>query len=822
MDPSHILVVEDSMTQAVQLEYFLSRMGYDVSVAETGESALSMMEDFIPDLVISDIVMPGMDGYELCRRIRENPALSAVPVILLTSLSEPGDVLRGLKSGASNFVTKPYDEDFLLSRIRHVLAHHNYAPEQENVQKIEFEFHGEKHSISADFGQVFHLLLATYENALLQSRQLDQAYRKLTHQEEQLRSVLASMSSSIAVLDTKGKLITANQSWRDYFAPNHEGELTGLDFSSALEARGCPGEILVAVVNGLNEVVKGNDEHFLIEFSYSYENETKWCQLDITPMGGESGGAVASFIDITRRKMLERELIQARDEAQKANKFKSRFLASMSHEIRTPLNAVIGLTDLTLLTELNEEQRDNLETVGLCANQLLSVVNDILDLSKVEARMLKLENEDFSLSDAMYSVIRSLSHQAESKGLRIDLDISEDVPEIVCGDQGRLKQVLFNLIGNALKFTDRGGVFVQVSTASEQGVSGAHNIEFAVRDTGIGIPEEQQEVIFESFRQADSSTTRKFGGTGLGLAISREIVEMMGGKIGVRSSVGLGSVFSFNVNLSPGDPSKVELSSSDYFRKCCPEKESFDILLVEDNAINVRVAGRLLKKMGHRVEVAENGVQAVKAVSLRDFDLVLMDIEMPEMDGFEAALNIRRGGAGSDKTEVPIIAMSAHAMSGIRDKSFKAGMDAYITKPVQYAELEMTIAKVMECRPCGAEELEAEADSGSRIILDQSRAEEMYHGDTELFQELCGMFLAETPDDLERLSTAVSQGDFHTAERIAHTLKSTCAAICAPGARDIAYEMEKSFRYEDGAGFEELMAAFKEETEKIRIEIEKL
>ncbi|WP_034633628.1 response regulator [Maridesulfovibrio bastinii] len=820
MTSERILVVEDSLTQAVKLEYFLSSIGYSVLVADDGESAISKMDSFNPDLVISDVVMPGMDGYELCSQIRQNDKFHSVPVILLTSLSDPGDVLRGLKSGAINFVTKPYDEDFLHSRIRHVLDHNHYEAETGNTREIEFEFHGEKHSISADFGQVFHLLLATYENALLQSKQLDQAYRQLAHQEEQLRSVLASISSSIAVLDTGGRLITANPSWNDYFAIDTGETLVGSDFLESLSAIGCPEDILVAVANGLKEVINGHDEHFLIEFSYPFKGEKKWCQLDITPMGGETGGAVAAVIDITGRKKLERELIMARDGAQKANKFKSRFLASMSHEIRTPLNAVIGLTDLTLLTDLNVEQRDNLETVGLCANQLLSVVNDILDLSKVEARMLKLENEDFSLSDVLYSVVRSLSHQAESKGLVIDLDIDEDVPEIVCGDQGRLKQVLFNLIGNALKFTGKGGVYVQVSPSIDQNVSGRHDVVFTVRDTGIGIPEDQQDVIFESFRQADSSTTRKFGGTGLGLAISREIVEMMGGQIGVRSSVGLGSVFTFNVLLSPGDPDKVELYALESDTLPDADKKRFHILLVEDNSINVRVAGRLLKKMGHTCREAENGVKAVEALSKEHFDLVLMDIEMPEMDGFDAAKAIRQGGAGSACVEIPIIAMSAHAMSGTRDKSIKSGMNGYITKPVQYADLEAKIQKVMEGRADSGDHDFDENEHFGVPVLDRQKAEEMYHGDNELFEELCSMFLEETPEDLRQLLTAASRRDFRSAERIAHTLKSTCAAICAPRARDIAYEMEKAFRYHEGSGFEKLVESFKAENKRISEAIE--
>lgn len=464
MEKNHILVVEDSLTQAVKLEYILFEKGFNVSLVSNGENALQFLEEKDVDLVISDVVMPGMDGYELCEKVRENSCYKDVPVILLTSLSEPGDIIRGLKSGATNFVTKPYDEGFLLSRIESVLKNKYFDTETSAVQEVDFEFQGDKHVLKADFSQVFHLLLATYENTLLQSRQLDVANRKLLAREEQLSSVLASMSAKIVVLDTDMKIIAANESWRDIFVPGiAEEDLDRLDFKEAVSSSGFLRGSLNELIEGVRFVVNGSSGKFSYEYSFDQSGKPCWFLLEVTPMQGESGGAVASFIEITERKKMEREIIKARDTAEKANRFKSRFLASMSHEIRTPLNAIIGMTDLTLRSELSEKQTDNLELVKISADQLLTLINDILDLSKVEARMLTLEESDFSLGEAMCDVVRSMEQQAKAKGLALNIDVDSDVPEAVCGDQGRLKQILYNLIGNSIKFTEHGGVFVQVS-----------------------------------------------------------------------------------------------------------------------------------------------------------------------------------------------------------------------------------------------------------------------------------------------------------------------------------------------------------------------
>lgn len=823
MQDSHILVVEDSLTQAVKLEFMLHNKGFTVSLAATGEQALEILGEKEIDLVISDVIMPGMDGYELCEKIRCTSGFGKIPVILLTSLSDPGDIVRGLKSGATNFVTKPYDEEFLFERIQSLLKSREYDSDQPVMQDVNFEFHGEKHELRADFSQVFHLLLATYENTLLQSRQLDTAHRKLVSREEQLSSVLESMAAKIAVLDPDLKLIAANESWRELFTPGcSESEIEGVDFREAVSTSGCLRGSLDTLLEGARSVIRGETAKFSYEYSIERggRNSDAWFMLEVTPMRGKSGGAVASFIEITDRKNMERDLIEARDAAEKANRFKSRFLASMSHEIRTPLNAVIGMTDLTLKSQLEPELVDNLEIVRLSADQLLTLINDILDLSKVEARMLKLERKDFSLSEAFYAVVKSMEQQALDKDLILKLDLDEDVPEIVCGDEGRLKQILYNLVGNSIKFTEQGGVFVQVSALEGRGHAGQVCLQVSVRDTGIGIPEDKQDVIFESFRQADDTTTRKFGGSGLGLAISRELVEMMEGELSVRSSEGYGSVFTFSVVLQHGDPSRV-VAEHQHNNSCSEESEEergFNILLVEDNPVNVKVAESLLKRMGHTVEVAGNGLEAVSMLSGLNVDLVLMDLEMPEMDGFEASRLIRMGKSGDSARDVPIIAMSAHAMAGVMEKCTRSGMNDYIAKPVQYKRLQETISKTLKVghREVACEDCRIVVEKG---ILDREKASDMYHGDSDLYSELCTMFLNDVGKEIDNLIEAFNGADRDAARRIAHTLKGSCAAICAPQARNAALQLEKAIIANDLEAVKACLEKFRQESGRVKAEL---
>jgi len=423
---------------------------------------------------------------------------------------------------------------------------------------------------------------------------------------------------------------------------------------------------------------------------------------------GNIGGIIITAEDIGQRKRAAQELEKAKRAAEAASEAKSLFLATMSHEIRTPLNGILGMTELVLDTQLNTDQRENLNLVRFSAESLLSIINDILDFSKIEAGKLEIESIPFQLRHSLDLTFKTCAVRARQKGLQFQFEAAPEVPDAFLGDPGRLRQVLLNLIGNAIKFTAHGHIHVRVSATFPQKERAL--LHFTVEDTGIGIAPEAQEKIFAAFSQADGSMARKYGGTGLGLAISLRLVRMMGGEIWVESTPLKGSTFHFTSNLgvldslakaknlsharpepAPAHPAQPHATP---LQVPAPAPGRTRVLLVEDNSVNRMLALRLLQKRGFNVEVALDGRQAVGAYQEREFDLILMDLQMPEMDGFEATREIRKLEQVSGK-RTPIIALTAHALKEDYERCLSAGMDAYITKPIRPDEFFALIQKVL-------------------------------------------------------------------------------------------------------------------------------
>lgn len=402
---------------------------------------------------------------------------------------------------------------------------------------------------------------------------------------------------------------------------------------------------------------------------------------------------VAAIRDISERYRILYELQRAKEEAEKANAAKSSFLASMSHEIRTPMNAIVGMSDLAFMAYDDEEKQDYLLTIKESAQHLMSVINDILDISKIESGRLKLEERRFSLNNVINGMYRMFQAEMESKGLEFVISLDIDLAEFYNGDETRVRQVVANLVSNARKFTQAGSVLLAAELLSSDETK--DTIQIRVVDTGIGIPEDKHEDIFAPFTQADDSTTRKFGGTGLGLSISRQLVDLMEGEIYFESTSGKGSTFYVTLPLLR-DAKDDKANSKDDVELEYPENLS--LLLVEDNLVNVKLARTALEKYGHRVRVANDGIEGLDILEKEEFDAVLMDIEMPRMDGIEATKQIRSGACGEEKKKSIIIAMTAHAIADIQTQAMEAGMNGYITKPVNIVKLNEEIAAVLNSK----------------------------------------------------------------------------------------------------------------------------
>jgi PAS domain S-box-containing protein len=779
------------------------------------------------------------------------------------------------------------------------------------------------------------------------------AQEALHESEEQIRLLMDSTAEAIYGIDRKGIITFANPAVLRLLRCEKTDSLLGKSAHHLMHHShpdGTPFPMEECQI--VNSRLKGIDVHLEGEVFWRADGTSFPVEYWAYPIRkeGEIVGAVVTFLDITERTRAQAALVEAKQAAEACSQAKSEFLANMSHEIRTPMNGIIGMTDLALETYLTVEQREYLSLVKSSADSLLHVINDILDFSKIEAGKLELEKTEFEIRDLFRDTLKTLAQRTDNKALEICERVSPKVPMTLVGDPTRLRQLVVNLVGNAIKFTEQGNIVLNADLESVR--DNEVTLHISVTDSGMGIPKEKQNIIFDSFAQVDGSTTRRFGGTGLGLTISRQLVELMGGRIWVESEVGKGSKFQFTCNFLNGNKAasdqeqiaeralpgiKVLVADSNEinreifsemlknwgmnatransgraaldllksakkegrpFRlaildaripdvdgfevlrqmeldpalgcevimlisvknhladvercrtlgvKYCltkpigqselldtvlsaitqkvveepavnvavsdlekPGSRIFNILLSEDNAVNQKLAIRLLEKAGHHVTLARTGREAVAAWEnsvAPGFDVVLMDIQMPEMDGMEATVEIRSREKKSGK-HVPILAITAHAMRGDRDRCLSIGMDGYISKPIHPVELFAEIERCLGSQKVNSPMMQISQEKNE--LIDRVSLLERVEGDQELLTEMIQIFIEEAPALMKAMQEALQSGDMVVLERSAHSLKGAVGNLSSNSTATAALKVEQDAKNKDVQSAKESLAKVEE------------
>ncbi|MBF0413070.1 MAG: response regulator, partial [Desulfamplus sp.] len=928
---SNILIVDDKPENLRLIAGILKEQGHVVRMLRKGNMVMPTVLYSQPDLILLDIMMPEMDGYEVCRQLKADEKTSKIPVIFLSALNDMTMKIKAFSVGGVDYISKPFHAEEVLARVethlsisylqqmvtarnekleQEITEHRKTAEaleEKEELFRSMFEYHSAVMFLvnsengvivranraaqkyygytSEEFNRltVFELNELSKEeikNEMLKARVEERNYFNFKHRlangeirsvevhstpiafhgqsllfsiihditerehaqnalkenEEKFRSLVENLSEALFLTDTNGFIIYISPIIENIigFKPD---EIIGKHLSEFIYHEDLP-----MILDKFQKMLLGQKTEPSEIRSFHKSGSLIWIRTSSSRYfkKGVIAGLQGVVADITMRKKAEQEIIKAKELAETANRAKSDFLSNMSHEIRTPMNAIIGLSNLALKTELNPKQRDYINKVYLSAQNLLGIINDILDFSKIEAGKLNMESVDFDLNDVLNNLGSLVILKAHEKGLELLFAIDSDVPTALKGDPLRLGQILLNLVNNAVKFTEKGEITLSINLIEHNKHSAF--IRFAVTDTGIGLTKEQQGKLFQSFQQADTSTTRKYGGTGLGLTISKKLCEMMGGEIGIESEESKGSTFWFTAEFGMGQNiAKDENFSADKIKNIVKDElpNGFDyirgsrLLLVEDNEINQQLAVEVLGDEGFYIDIAGNGqigLDMIKVSPAKYYDVILMDLQMPVMDGRTSTKEIRsyeKEVGISD--EIPIIAMTADAMSGVREDVLNIGMNDYVTKPIEPSEIFKALVKwIKPAKRSLPDEylskIDSKANNGvgsasSEIELNLSSIEGIntelglsrVSGNKKLYLSLLTKFHRDNQDTTIKIQDAIKQQDQELAVRLAHTVKGVAGTIGAIDLQTIGAELEatlKSDGYADDTNLAPLIDRF--------------